>query len=391
MRMDRLRDNFPSAKPIVMFLCWVVILLAAPERGSAAEKIYPKPQGWDQLVEAAKREGTIVFYAPTGIDRRGAGIIEEAFKKSYPGITVQKNVGSGSMTLSRTLTERRANRYIPDVFIGGTSTLLLGLKPAGALQPLGPNLILPEVLDKSGWLMNRLWWADAQEPYTTLMFLGYVQTMGAVNTKLANPREFTSYWDFLNPKWKGKIVAHDIRRGGTGGVVVRFVYKHPQLGPRYLERLFSEMDITLTGEVRQTVDFLGIGRYALGLFVGSENLLQAQEQGLPVALVPAEQLKEGSPIAPSGGSIALMDRAPHPNAAKLFVNWLLSREGQIAYQESIALPSLRVDIPKTGLYSFDIPKPAVQYAAGGAEDYSRIGAEAIRDVVTRALTKAGRQ
>jgi iron(III) transport system substrate-binding protein len=324
------------------------------------------------------------------MDRRGAGIIEEAFKKSYPGITIQKTIGSGSATISRTLTERRANRYIPDLFIGGTSTALLGLKPAGALQPLGPSLILPEVLDKSAWLMNRLWWADAQEPYTTLMFLGYVQSIGAVNTRLANPREFTSYWDLLNPKWKGKIAAHDIRRGGTGGVVVRFLYKHPQLGPRYLERLFSEMDVTLSSEVRQTVDWLGIGRFPLGLFVGSENLLQAQEQGLPVALITAEQLKEGSPIAPSGGSVCLVDRAPHPNAAKLFVNWLLSREGQIAYQESIALPSLRVDIPKTALYSFDVPKPGVQYEAGGSEEYSRIGADAIRDLVTKAMAKAGR-
>jgi iron(III) transport system substrate-binding protein len=349
-----------------------------------------KGRGWDQLVEAARREGTVTIYAPRGFERRGAGMVTEPFQKAYPGITVRTNLGGGDL-VNRILTERRADRYIPDILIGGTSTALLGLKPARALQPLASHLILPEVLDPSGWLTNRLWWADAQEPYTTLMFLGYVQSMGAVNTRLANPSEFASYWDFLNPKWKGKIVAHDIRRGGTGGVVVRFIYKHPQLGPRYLERLFSEMDIALTGDVRQTVDFLAIGRYSIGLFVGSENLLQAQEQGLPVALVPAEQLKEGSPIAPSGGAVSLLDRAPHPNAAKLFINWLLSREGQIAYQESIALPSLRTDIPKTGLYSFDVPKAGVQYAAGGSEEYSRIGADAIRDVVTKALAKAGRQ
>jgi len=366
-------------------------LIPLSSAGAAEKRVYEKPKGWDQLVEAARGEGTVVLYVPPGIDRRGSGIIDGAFKKSYPGINIQKTIGSGGAILSRTLTERRANRYIPDIFIGGTSTALLGLKPAGALQPLGPSLILPEVLDKSAWLNNRLWWADAQEPYTTLMFLGYVQSIGAINTRLANPKEFTSYWDLLKPKWKGKIGAHDIRRGGTGGVVVRFLYKHPQLGPRYLERLFSEMDITLTSEVRQTVDWLGIGRYPVGLFVGSENLLQAQEQGLPVALITAEQLKEGSPIAPSGGSIAIIDRAPHPNAAKLFVNWLLSREGQIAYQESIALPSLRIDIPKTALYSFDIPKPTVQYEPGGSEEYSRIGTDAIRDLVTKALAKAGRQ
>jgi iron(III) transport system substrate-binding protein len=151
------------------------------------------------------------------------------------------------------------------------------------------------------------------------------------------------------------------------------------------------MDVTLSSGVRQSVDWLGAGRFPLALFVGSENLSQAQEHGLPVALIPAEQLKEGSPVAPSGGSVSLMDRAPHPNAAKLFVNWLLSRQGQIAYQESIALPSLRVDIPKTGLYPFDIPKPGLHYASGGAEEYSRVGVEEIRDLINKALAQAGRQ
>jgi ABC-type Fe3+ transport system substrate-binding protein len=317
-------------------------------------------------------------------------MLEEAFRRAFPGMKIQTTIGSGDY-VSRILTERRAGRYIPDVLIGGSSTAVVGLKPAGALQPLGPSLILPEVLDRSAWLMNRLWWADAQEPYTCLMFLGYVQAMGAVNTRMANPGEFASYSDFLNTKWKGKIIALDIRGGGTGGVVVRFLYKHPQFGPRYLERLFSEMDVTLASDVRQAVDWVGAGRFPLGLFLGSENVMHAQEQGLPVALIPPEQLKEGSPIAHSGGSVSLLDRAPHPNAAKLFINWLLSREGQIVYQESIRLPSLRVDISKTGLYPFDLPKPGVAYVSGGEEEYLRIAATVVRDVVNKGLAKAGRQ
>ncbi len=150
------------------------------------------------------------------------------------------------------------------------------------------------------------------------------------------------------------------------------------------------MDITLSANVRQTVDWLAKGRFHLALFVGSGNVTTAQEQGLPVALIPGEQFREGSPLAPSGGAVGLMDRAPHPNAARLFVNWLLSKEGQITWQQAVHLPSLRDDIPKDKLYPFDVPKPGVKYVSGGTEEYSRVDRRAIRDLVTKALRKAGR-
>ncbi len=385
--------TFLNGRNPVVFLCLTLGILAPFSQAIGAEKrVYETPHGWKQLVEAATREGTVVLYTSPTMDRRGKGILPRAFKKSFPGIDVKITLGSSSRMLNRILTERRAGRYIPDVLIGGTTASVMGLKPARALEPLRPNLILPEVLDESAWLMNRLWWADdAQEPYAVLMFLGYVQTVGAVNTRLANPQEFTSYWDLLKPKWKGKIVSHDIRRGGTGGFMVRFIYKHPQLGPRYLEQLYSEMDVTLTGNVRQSVDFLGKGRFAIGLFMGSNHVSKAREQGLPVSLIPAGQFKEGASVAPSSGTVGILERAPHPNAAKLFVNWLLSREGQLAYQKSSILPSLRVDISKKGLYPLDVPKPGVPYVSVGVEEYTRTGRAEIRELVSKALAKARRR
>jgi iron(III) transport system substrate-binding protein len=376
----------------VPFLCLSLVFLALFSEVFGAEKpVYAKPQGWDKLVEAARHEGSVVVYIPPGFDRRGQLIVEKAFSESFPGINVTTILTSANEVVHRILSERRAGRYIPDVLIGGATPPVISLKPAGALKPLRPNLVLPEILDESAWLNNRLWWADnARDPFSTLSFAGYVQHVGGVNTKMANPQDFRSFWDVLNPKWKGKIVSHDIRRGGSGAFMVRFIYKNPQLGPSYLERLYSEMDITFTSDVRQTVDFLGAGRFAIGLFVGPW-LPQAQEQGLPVALIPGGQLKEGASVAPSAGNVSIMDRAPHPNTAKLFTNWLLSREGQLAYQKSSGLPSLRIDIPKTGLYPFDVPQPNVSYVAAGAEEYTRIGQEVIPEIVNKALAKAGRR
>lgn len=369
---------------------WLLALILPAARLYAAEKAaYAKPKGWDQLVEAARKEGTVVLYTPSQAGRQI--FLGEAFGNSFPGMKILETSGSGSVQINRILTERRANRYIPDVLIGGTGTGLLGIKPAGGLAPLRPKLILPEVLDESAWFERKLWWADAQEPYTTLMFTGYVQTIAYVNTKMVDPRQFTSYWDLLNPKWKGKIVSSDIRRGGRGGVTSRFIYKHPQLGPAYLERLFSEMDITLGADPRQMVDWLAKGRFALALFLASDDITSAQERGLPVGHVPAEQFKEGAAMAPAGGAVSLMDHAPHPNAATVFINWLLTRDGQLAWQQAVRLPSLRMDIPKTGLYAFDVPKPDAKYVNGGTEEYVRITSGAIGGLVTKALAKAGRQ
>jgi len=180
----------------------------------------------------------------------------------------------------------------------------------------------------------------------------------------------------------------NIRRGGRGGVVSRYVYKHPQLGPKYLSRLFSEMDITLSSDPRQMVDWLAKGRFQIALFLSSTDVASAQEKGLPVAHVFADQFREGAPIAPGPGAVSMTDQAPHPNAAILFVNWLLSKEGQIKWQEAQRLPSLRIDISKKGLYPFDIPKPGIKYINAGAEEYARITRSSIRKLISNAIAKA---
>jgi iron(III) transport system substrate-binding protein len=369
----------PDRKSLVVL--FFLLAFSSPLKG--AEKI-----SWERVVAGANEEGRVTLYAQSTLGRKADPF--EIFHKSYPGVKVSAVTAAGNEITNRIMTERRAGRYIADAVIGGTTTAIVTLKPARAVAPLKPALMLPEVLDESRWWQKRLWWADANEPLTTLMFMGYVQTLAYVNTQLADEKQFKSYNDILDKKWKGKIVATDIRRGGRGGIVARFIYKHPDLGPRYLERLFSEMDLTLSSDPRQMVDWLAQGKFSLALFLATDDVTTAMEKGLPVAPVPADQFKEGAPIAPGGGAVSLADRAPHPNAAVLFINWLLSREGQAEWQRILHVPSLRTDIAKDGLYAFDIPKPGVNYVNAGTEEYSRITGDEIRDLVTKALTKAGK-
>ena len=92
-------------------------------------------------------------------------------------------------------------------------------------------------------------------------------------------------------------------------------------------------------------------------------------------------------IDPGNGALAIMDWAPHPNAPRLFMNWLLSRQGQISWQIHVEEPSLRTDIPKDGLSPILVPKPGVSYVNAATEEYSALTFSDISDLVTRALQK----
>ncbi len=363
-------------------------LVEKPQALSAERPAYAKPNGWDRIVEAARREGTVFVYGTRQMGFRP--ILGDAFDKAYPGIKSQWVFDTASSKVQRIMSERRANRFIPDIIIDGTSTGLLSLKPAGTLTPLRPHLLLPEVLDESAWLDKRLWWADDDEPYTTISFVGYVNTIATFNTKLVKPDQFRSYFDLIDPQWKGKIVGRDVRQPGPGSDALRFIYHHPDLGPKFLDRLFSEMDIVLLSNQSQIMDWLGHGRFPMALFLPSAAILRAREQGFPVAPMPMEQFKEGVSISSGAGSVSVMDRAPHPNAATVFLNWLLSREGQAAWQRTVPLPSLRTDISKSELDPYIVLKPGVKYRDVGTERFIRAD-PTIRRIITRALEKAGRQ
>jgi iron(III) transport system substrate-binding protein len=345
------------------------------------------PKAWDQIVAAAKREGTVIIYGPRQLGFRP--ILGDEFSKAYPDIQSRWVFNTGGDIGQRILAERRANRYIPDILIGGSSTAVRTLKPAGALAPLRPHLLLSEVLDESAWLDNRLWWADASEPNTTLTFTGYVNAIATFNTKLVKADQFRSYFDLLNPQWKGKIAGRDVRQTGPGSDGIRFIYHHPDLGPKFLERLFEEMDITLSLNQSQLMDWVAHGRYPISLFLPSADIMRAQGQGLPIAPIPMRQLKEGVSISSGAGSVSVMDRAPHPNAATVFLNWLLTREGQSGWQRAIALPSLRTDISKSELNASIVVEQGVKVIDVGTEKFILSEPE-IRRVITKALEKAGR-
>ena len=304
--------------------------------------------GWEQTVRAAEKEGQVTVY----IGGYGAVIDAGVFQKAYPKIKVVTATGSGTDLTSRIATERRAGKYLPDVYSSGGNSLYQILYRGKMLDPIKPALMLPEVTESSKWWEGKHKYVDREGQYIFVYEANVSNGGGAsYNTQLLNPQEFKSYWDFVNPKLKGKIVSIDIRKVRGAGIPWQFLYYHPELGPKYIRRLFTEMEPTMTADLRQAVDWLATGRFSLCIPTQGSGIFKAQNQGLPVNAFEPYHFKEGVNLSSAFGSVAFMNRAPHPNAAKIFINWFLSREGQALFQKVISIPgdaknSRRVDVPK---------------------------------------------
>ena len=328
----------------------LVALLIAAAPALAADAWQPE---WERTKAAAEKEGEVAYYT-LGDDYN---YVKE-FEKRFPKIKVKIVPGRGVELLSRVMAERRAGKYLADVArLGNTSPY--SLYQAKALQPMSSAFILPEVRDESKWWQGKHQYADPDQRYIFVSVGSVSNNIVAHNTDGVNPGEMNSYWDILE-KWKGKIVAMDPRGGGYGRSGARFVYYNQQLGPRYLQRLFAESGAALSRDYRQAIDWVAAKKFSILLFGNGDDILQAKAQGLAINVADTSLWKEGAALEPGAFTFVWVDKSPHPAAAKVFINWLLSRDGQIEIQkEAQSNDSLRIDIPKTDV------KPYMRRRDGG--------------------------
>jgi iron(III) transport system substrate-binding protein len=301
---------------------------------------------WQRSIEGAKKEGQLSLYGGQEITHPE---ILAAFNKDFPFIRVTTVGGRAADLMSRITAERRADRYLADVMASGPNgPRMLYLNKA--LDPIAPALILPEVTDTSRWYGGKHWYADPENQYL-FMFEGTIISTGlSYNTNLMVPTEIKSYWDLLTAKWKGKLLGMDPRSSAPPTPVL-ILYHRSDVGPEFVQRLYKETEMTLFRDRAQGTNWLAGGKYPVCLLC--RDIDKANKQGLPVDEIGPDQLKEGGFIGGGGSSvIALINRAPHPSAAKVFINWYLSRNGQTVWQtvmnkkEVEASDSMRIDIPK---------------------------------------------
>ncbi|HWH77337.1 MAG TPA: extracellular solute-binding protein [Candidatus Binatus sp.] len=338
---------------------------------------------WERTVKAGEQEGEISYYTVGDFN-----FLSE-FDKKFPRVKVKVVQGRGNELLTRIMAERRGGRFLADVArIGNTSPY--ALYQAKALQPIAPAFILPEVKDESKWWSGKHQYIDSEGKYIFVPVGSVSVNMVAYNTELVSPAEITSFWDLLNDKWRGKLVIMDPRSTGYGRSSARTVYFNSQLGAEFLRRLFGEQVVMLSRDYRQAIDWLAQRRFPLLLFSNGDDVLQAKAQGLPVNVFDTAGWKEGGALEPGAFTVAWLDKSPHPNAAKIFINWLLSREGQSAMQRDGGVnDSLRLDIAKSELRPVARRKDGAKYMVTWKEEW--IDAEPMQKVVNQALTKIGKR
>ena len=342
--------------PLKNFSCLVtgLLLLLAAANSRAAQVDWKKD--WEQTLAAARKEGQVTIYI-----YRYEGLLQD-FKREFPGINVVSVTGRGNDLTTRIMAERRAGKFIADVYSGGTNSLYNTLYKGKALDPLKPLLILPEVTDLSKWYGNEHRYADPEGKFIFAFIGSASNAQLAYNTKMVDPKEFKSYWDVTNPKWKGKIASLDPRDTGLGATM-QFYYYSPEIGPEYMKKFFGGMDITYVKNFQQMTNWLAQGKFAICM--GCKDSMRAKNQGLPVDDFDTNRWKEGSSFSAGGGSMSYMNQAPHPNAAKVFINWFLSRKGQMALQKlgDVDDPanSRRIDIPKDEIPPDSRLQPGVKY------------------------------
>ena len=319
-----------------------------PEPPSAEELFQAE---WDQLIADAQAEGELVLIMGASESRTSRDIFEEFGRKFE--INVLQATGSGTANANRVLAERAAGTYSADIsLVGGTSTDRLRL--AGALVPIMPLIFHPEVLDRSqGWLIDYWAWTDVENLYSPAFELRLRQNVMEVfyNTNGVSQAEIDgvqSFYDFLKPEWKGRIVS--ILDPDFGGVVTDRTLAWILIGKDFFEGLIREQDVAFLpgGSFAEMATGIGRGKYDVAFFTGqaSTDMEAMIELGIPIAKLN-RTLAEGGTVE-IRGTLSVFDQAPHPKASQLFVNWYLSRDGQQTSANLIndedPSPSLRSDL-----------------------------------------------
>jgi len=282
------------------------------------------------LIEAAKKEGKVIWYT-TLIVNQAIRPLKDAFKKQYPGIELQYARADEAPTAAKILAEAQAGRVQADLFDGISN--MVPLKRAGlvtAFVPPSAAQIPADLKDKDG---------------TWIAILLYVSAPG-INTAIV-PKEHApkTYADLLDPAWRGKMAWNPGSIAGAIGFVGNaLISMGDARGMDYLKALSAQRIVNIEASSRAILDQVIAGEYPIGLMMFNHHTVISAQKGAPSDWIVMEPV----PVALDAGGI--LKDPPHPNAARLLVDFLTSEDGQRVLQKADYLPAMpSVPAMKAGL------------------------------------------
>jgi iron(III) transport system substrate-binding protein len=199
--------------------------------------------------------------------------------------------------------------------------------------------------------------------------------MAAINTKVVKAEEMKSVNDLVDPKWKGRISAYIPTLQGSGANIAAYLYAN--LGEDFLRKVYVEQQPAISRDFRQMADWLARGNYPIALSMREEEAERLRREGLPIVTIFDLQGIPSRTVA-GIGNIALMNRAPNPNAAKVFANWIASKEGLEAYSRAYGTPTTRNDVDESFLSQGIIPQRGEKYFDASSWDFATGTEEKVR-------------
>ncbi len=337
---------------------------AAPSSKSSPVADKGWEQKWNSTLAQAKEEGTVNVYTHWLPATRTA--LGQAFKDKY-GINVEfSTFTSGSDLMARVQAENRAGIYAADVFGMGVSPLLNNMKPEGLLGPVQPLLILPDVANPKAWFSGKLPLPDKEG--MAFGMVGMVMHMVVFNTDMIKTGEITTYRDLLKPQYKGKITMHDPSISGSANAAVTNIghYLWGEAETKdFLRKLLKDQGTVVQRDYRLHLESVARGKYAIGLAPTADLMAEFLNLGAPIKMAIVD---EDTIYTSSAGAVGVPAKIAHPNAAAVFVNWLLTKEGQAIIVKTMGNPSTRLDAPTEGVSPLFIPDPNKKYYNGDTEE-----------------------
>jgi ABC-type Fe3+ transport system substrate-binding protein len=303
-----------------------------------------KPADWDKIVEAAKKEGKVVASIPPSSELRKG--MEIAFTRRY-GIGVEFVPARGGAIVQRMVSEAKSGVQYFDLHIGGTESVVSAMLPENILEPVEPFFILPEVKDPKQWWGGHIWVDNAKRYIYN--FVAYQRVSLWSNPNEYKPAEFNSFDDLLNPKLHGRIGISDPRTPGSGSSM--WSHMNYIKGEEYLKK-FVGQKLFVTRDLRLLAENLARGKIAVTSGIGYSEFQPFIKANLPVTPLPVP--KEGLYASGGYGHLVILKNQPHPNATRVFVNWLLGRDGQEIFARAMGVGTRRLEIDTKWLKEYGV-------------------------------------
>ncbi len=325
---------------IVFGIAGTTVVKAAPAKpvnpSLPQQEVKQDPGEWKKVLEAAKKEGKLVMSGDSSQEWRKA--LVDLFREDHPEIQIEYTGVSGRDFAMRIRQEREMGQKLWDLRGGGTTTLY-EMKNDGFLEPIRP-LLSPEIADSSKWIggLDNLF-GDKENTFVP----AYLMTTDAttvVNRDFIKEAELKSSGQLLDPKFKGKIVIETPTAGASFSAMGNFAFMY---GESFVRDFLSRQDVLVTNDRRQQAEWVVRGKYPIAVGFNDTQLIPFVKQGLGknVVKLPDKII----PVSSGFGALCLLKDAPHPNAARVYINWLLSQNTQMKLSRILLLNSLRRDVP----------------------------------------------